>query len=198
MILKPYTEFEIKHKVEYSKLFEFKQIMMNMGYPMTLYCEGPDSYFSKRNTNNFKRFRRANFPENDKKEITTKVKLKNADDNTIRTEVNLDVTGNTNETIIKTILDDGYEQNFEIIKYCHIHKAPKATYVFYSVQDVTKDENRLEEQSFIEIELEDMPLNMTKEQADSLIDRYEKCLYSLGVKKENRLKNSIWEMYKRF
>lgn len=195
--LNKYTEYECKYNTDMKDLNLFKMLVEKQCGPMTLYCEGPDTYYSKPGTDDFKRFRHASYPKGLRKEITTKVKPDGAKNNNKRIEKNLDVTNNQNDLIVQTIMDDGYEFNFEIVKFCHIYKLEDATLVFYTVVDVTPG-TKFNERSFIEIEVSEESIGeMTEEQAMQIIEKYEKVLEPVGIHAQKRIRKSLWEMYKR-
>ena len=129
---KKYLELETKYSATLDQLNEFKLIVRKSKL-MTkfFYCEGPDSYYTKKGTSSFKRFRKTVHPDQFYKEITTKVKPEGAKSNISRVEKNLRVDGNTDELIVSMILDDGYEFDFTIWKNCHIYSNDHVTLVFY-------------------------------------------------------------------
>lgn len=132
-----------------------------------------------------------------RKEITTKFKRPNAKNNIQREEKNLRVDLTNNDTISAFLKDMGYSLNFEIWKTSHIYNFTDATLVFYSVYDITENVLRTPKH-FIEIEVdEDLVSTLTEEQAWGIITKYEAMLETFDISARNRLKKSLFEMYRR-
>ena len=73
---------------------------------------------------------------------------------------------------------------------CHIYNFEDATLVFYTVKDGSKLDH------FMEIEVrEDM--EFTEDQAWAIIRKWEKELEPLGITAQNRLRKSLFDMYRR-
>lgn len=193
-----FTELETKYRVEPGLLDEFKTIAENLsGLNKFIYCEGPDHYFT-RPDNSFIRYRRATHGmDAGRAELTIKVKPEGAKNNIFRKEVNLRIDANSENTVREAILLMGYTTNFSIKKWCHIYTFEDATLVFYSVSDIT-DGNASKADSYIEIEISEEKVHtMTESQAWDIIVKYEGILSPLGITARNRLKRSLFEMYKR-
>ena len=132
-----------------------------------------------------------------RKEITTKFKRPNAKNNIQREEKNLRVDLTENDTVSAFIKDLGYSLNFEIWKTSHIYNFTDATLVFYSVYDIT-DKRLVTPKHFIEIEVdEELVSTLTEDQAWGIITKYEAMLEPFGISARNRLKKSLFEMYRR-
>lgn len=146
----------------------------------------------------FMRYRRPSHGlDGDRKELTTKYKPDGAKNNIQREEKNLRVDKTPEDTIVSFVQDMGYRLNFSIWKTCHIYNFEDATLVFYSVYDTT-DGKASKMDNFIEIEIsEEKVSEMTEAQAWQIIEKYEKALESIGLKAKNRLRKSLYEMYKR-
>jgi adenylate cyclase class IV len=146
----------------------------------------------------FMRYRRPSHGlDGDRKELTTKYKQTGSKNNIQREEKNLRVDNTDEETIKAFVSDMGYKTNFSIWKTCHIYNFDDATLVFYSVYDTT-DGKASKMDNFIEIEVsEEKVAEMTEEEAWGVIEKYEKALESVGLTAKNRLRKSLYEMYKR-
>lgn len=197
--LNEYTEFEVKYRVSGDIETKFKRLVSSLG-SMTrfLYVEGQDHYYVRPNTDDFKRYRKADWePISGRAEITTKKKPEGAKNNINRIEKNLRVDGNDPELVKQTIMDDGYEYNFSIWKSCHIYSNEEATLVFYAVVDTTPN-TKYNEDFFVEIELNEETIgHKTMEEAKGLLAKYEKMLEPLGLHAQRRLRKSLYEMYRR-
>jgi len=195
---KKYEEFETKYSVDASLETRFKMhVSTQCGMTKFFYCEGPDEYFTLRGTNKFKRFRHATFPENLKKEVTTKRKPDGAKTNISRVEKNLVVTQNDDKLIRETIIDDGYEFDFTIWKSCHIYSNHEVTLVFYCVVDTTPG-TKFNEEYFVEIEVDEELIDtITTEDAKAIIRKYETLMAPLGINYQKRLDKSLYERYTR-
>jgi adenylate cyclase class IV len=197
--LNEYTEFESKYRVASDMETRFKRLAMtDCGMKNFLYVEGPDVYFVKPGTDDFKRYRKADWePVTGRAEVTTKRKPMGAKNNVNRIEKNLRVDGNEPALVRQTIEDDGFEYNFEIWKSCHIYHNNEATLVFYCVVETTPGV-KYREDHFIEIELNESTIhNHTEEEAWTLLMKYEKMLEPLGIHAQKRLRKSLFEMYRR-
>jgi len=84
-----------------------------------------------------------------------------------------------------------YEAGFNVYKYCDIYHAPDATLVFYTVKDTDGLHH------FIEIEVEEtLVATLTSDEAKEIIRKWEKELAFLGIKHQNRLKKTLFDMFK--
>lgn len=182
------TEFEVKFRVDITKLHPFKNIMTNKaGLKNFIYVESDDVYFV--NKDEFLRFRFDPNKKEKRKELTYKKRL-NDKDNIQRIEVNLRVDPTDYDTAEYFCNVLGYQENFRIQKMCHIYNFEDATLVFYTVKDGSKLDH------FMEIEVrEDM--EFTEDQAWAIIRKWEKELEPLGITAQNRLRKSLFDMYRR-
>lgn len=146
----------------------------------------------------FMRFRRPSHGlDGNRQELTTKYKQEGAKNNIIREEKNIRVDNTAVDTVRSFVKDIGYKSNFSIWKTCHIYNFTDATLVFYSVYDTTNGKSSKMD-NFVEIEVsEEKVANMTEEEAWSVISKYEKALEPVGLTAKNRLRKSLYEMYKR-
>lgn len=190
--LERFTEFETKYKIDGSKLFEFKAIADKLeGLESFIYVEGPDTYWTK--GEDFFRYRKATHDITGKAWLTMKKKPEGASNNKKRKETNWRVDETPFAEIEEGIKLLGFEYNFKIYKICHIYKFQDATLVFYTVKDEKEDMTH-----FIEIEVDEHTIsNLTEEQADGVIKKYETVLAPMGITYRNRIKRSLFEMYRK-
>jgi len=189
--LDPHTEFESKYRIDADKLYDFKSIIGDLpDLKEFIYVEGPDVYWTKGETE-FLRYRKAaHEAESGKSWLTMKSKPKDALNNIIRKEVNWRVDATPFETIREGAELLGFTYNFKIYKICHIYRFSDATLVFYTVKEDVSISH------FVEIEVDEATIgNYTEEEAWGVIKKYETILSPLGIKPQNRLRKSLFEMY---
>lgn len=195
-----HLEFESKYRVEDYLLIEFKKLMNSIQEEKKfIYVEGPDTYYTHPNLDNgFGRYRKPSYGlDNGRSEFTVKVKPSGAKNNILREEVNWRVDGTSEESIDRLVSILGFKFNFSIYKSCQIFKFEDATLVFYTVYDTT-DGQPSKADSFLEIEVcEEKIKTLTEKEAYSIIAKWEAVLAPLGIKANNRLKKSLYEIYKR-
>lgn len=146
-----------------------------------------DDYFINKD-NCFIRYRHTD----DRGELT--IKKKTIDKNNIeRIEVNVPTAGNNLNTI--TAFTDllGYTYNFGIYKTCKIAFLDKVVLVYYVVYDKEMKEQR----RFIEVEANEEYPWESEEVAWNEVIAYEKLLEPLGITSKNRLKKSLFEMFRK-
>jgi adenylate cyclase class IV len=191
------TEFETKYRVEPHLLTEFKRIVGTVTLlEKFLYVEGPDEYWIR--DENFARYRRPEHGlDNNRAELTMKMKPKGAKNNIIRREWNWRVDGTPPETIREGLKDLGFVFNFSVWKSCHIYNFDDATLVFYTVYDTTSGKASKTD-SFVEIEVsEEHVSEMTETQAWTIIEKYEKILEGIDITPQKRMRRSLFEIYVR-
>lgn len=196
-----FHEFEVKFRIDESKRNEWKQLMRDYaktdesGYKDFIYVDSDDIYYtraSKRKGVDYE-FVRYRFSDGEKRaELTTKRKLSDTN-NIIRKEQNVRVDQNSRETIHEFLTDGlDYEYSFRISKYVDIYKFKDATLPFYTVVD-----EKGKRDTFCEIEVDEELLHkITEDEAWAIIKKYEKILEPLGITARNRLRNSLFEMYR--
>ena len=129
-----------------------------------------------------------------REELTYKSKPEGAKNNIARTEVNLRVDSNSQETVEKFVNVLGFEKNFSITKICHIYFAKDANLVFYSIVD--HDAKSKEMSHFIEIEVnEELCSKLTEEENWNVIRKWENIMAPLSISPQKRLKKSLFDMY---
>lgn len=190
--LPKFCEFETKYRVDLSKQDDFKDIMESLeDLKSFVYVEGPDVYWTKE-LDNFQRYRKAAHEKSGKAWLTNKFKKTNSNNNQ-RQEHNIRVDHTPFEEVKSYVESMGYEYDFQIYKNCHIYEFADAKLVFYSVR--CEKGNR---EYFIEIEVDETTIHKyTEEEAWDVIRKYETIMEPLGIKAQNRLRKSLYEMYRR-
>lgn len=184
-----FYEIETKYRADDIERLAFKDLARTLSGVKFEYIESYDIYYT-RGDNEFLRYRYSEDKREKRAELTFK-KKHNQLNNIIRTEVNLRVDANSMDTVAAFSEGLGYELNFSIWKLCDIYKLDDAVLVYYSVKD--EEDNY---QNFIEIEVKE-GLPKTEEEAWNIINKYEKLIEPLGISPHNRLKKSLFEMYKK-
>ncbi len=193
-LLDPHTEFETKYKTDFNTLPEFKQIAENLpGLKNFVYAQGPDVYWvNPKEPDSFMRYRKAEHDNSPKSWVTMKVKTKTGN-NIIRKETNWRVDNTPIETIEEGADILGFKFNFKIWKMCHIYNYKDATLVHYTLRD-----DKGKTAHFMEIEVdEDTIGSYTEEEAWEIIKKYEELLAPLGIDWRNRIRKSLFEMYRK-
>lgn len=185
-----FLEIETKYRADNIDRLKFKDIAKSLTPLDFTYIESTDIYYVK-SEEEFLRYRTsAENTKSKRAELAFKKKHK-SDNNIIRTEVNLRVDQNNTETVDAFCQGLGYKYNFSIWKACDIYFFDDAVFVYYSVKD---DAGKYA--SFIEIEVKE-GYPKSEEQAWEIINKYEKLLVDLGISPQNRLKKSLYEMYRK-
>jgi len=180
-----YKELELKFRADDISLVKFQELMATLFPQRLIEVSSHDIYYTNKN-NDFIRFRKSEI----KPELT--IKRKNTDkNNQDRIEVNVPVNTSDENLISAFAHLLGYRKNFKIFKSCWIYFFENVDIVYYCVYD----ENMHETGRFIEIEvLEDK--NLSKEKSFEELYSYEQKLSSLGISPKNRMKKSLFELYK--
>lgn len=200
-----FHEFEVKFRIDASKLNDWKSVMRKYRdenpdeYKEHVMVDSDDIYYTRDSSDpevdyEFVRFRFSDDRKKDKRsELTTKKKLKDTN-NIIRIEHNVRVDNNDKKTVHGFITTGlGYQYNFKISKYVQIYVFKDATLPFYTVID-----EKGKEDTFIEIEVDEKLLHsITEDEAWEIIAKYEKILEPLGITPRNRLRKSLFEMYRK-
>lgn len=183
-----HLEVEAKYKAHDIKYKDFRDLVDKLN-PRWQEVSSWDDYFVNRSCKeDFSRYR--NF--DGKGQITSKEKTSDANNNT-RIEYNINLGDNKFETIEEWHKSKGYKHEFKIFKTCFIAWLPTVDLVYYIVYN----EELKELDRFIEIEcLEDHPWK-DEEEAWNEVIKYEKMLEPLGIVPQNRMKKSLFEIYKK-
>jgi len=124
-------------------------------------------------------------------ELTIKRKTSHLNNNE-RIEVNLPTDGGNMKTVSAFCSLLGYKPNFEIFKTCNIFWIDRVVLVYYVVYDKELKELR----RFIEIEADEDQKWLNEEEAWNQVVKYEKLFESLGITPKNRLRKSLFEIFK--
>ena len=146
-----------------------------------------DDYFVNKD-NCFIRYRYTD----DRGELTIKKKTVDKNNNE-RIEVNVPTKGDNLATIQAFAELLGYSYNFGIYKTCKIAFLDKIVLVYYVVYDKGMNEKR----RFIEVEANEEYEWESEQQAWDEVVKYEKLLEPLGITPQNRLKKSLFEMFRK-
>lgn len=186
-----YSEVEFKYKADNIKLSDFRYFLSPYA-EKTLEVSSWDVYFvSETKADSFQRLRLSEKPELTRKQKT------NENNNWVRTEVDLPLDRDrlTEELVEKFVGLGGYRRNFKIFKSCIVYWIGYVNYVYYIVYD----EELKELGRYIEVEINKekvKELSLTNN-LDSVINEAEGLLSRLGISPQNRMKKSLFELYRK-
>lgn len=181
-----HKELEFKYYADSIDMLDFMKLIGKLN-PEWLIVSSYDDYFVNKK-NEFIRYRY----HDDVGELTIKRKTLKTNNNN-RIEINIPTAGKSNSSIEPFINLLGFNKNFSIFKTCNIATFEKVIVVYYIVYD----ENMDEKHRFIEIEAKESYNWLSEQDAWSEIVKYEKLLKPLGLSSKNRLKKSLFEMFKK-
>lgn len=208
--LNEFSELEFKYNADEVGLKQFTDLMEQVSYNKQLTVSSWDIYYTKPGVEDeFIRFRESV----EKPELTIKRKVKDANNfKRIEVDVPLDPNIPMNElrkTVEEFVKLEGYTENFKIYKSCFIYWKEFVNYVYYIVYD----EQMREQSRFIEVEFNKDKLKdfdqryvqvetvegtaMVQEHPEDYLRVQEKKLEVLGITNRNRLKRSLFEMFRR-
>lgn len=183
-------ELEYKYKADNIKLSSFQELVEKLGYERKKEASSFDYYYTLPNDlDMFQRYR-----ESDKPELTKKRKVKDSN-NWERIEVDLPLDP---ELITKDIVEryvglDGYIENFAIYKNCFIYWFDICNIVYYTVYD----KEMKEVGRFVEIEVnKDKAKKLSTEDCLKALENLESELEVLGITYKNRMKKSLFELFR--
>ena len=182
-----FKEIEFKYDSDTIKREKFIELMETFPIKKKLMVSSFDDYFTDV-TGNFIRYRYTD----DRGELTIKRKLTDKNNNE-RIEVNVKTAGDNLKTVTAFVDLLGYKHNFGIFKTCDIYWIDKVVMVYYVVYDKELKELR----RFVEIEADEDLQWDTETQAWDEIAKYEKLLEPLGITPKNRLKKSLFEVFRK-
>lgn len=184
-------ELEYKYRAESIKLSEFTNLVDELGYTRKKEASSFDYYYTlDSNPDIFQRYRESDTPE-----LTKKRKVKDSN-NWERVEVDLPLDP---ERINKATVDryvglDGYKENFSIYKNCFIYWLDFCNIVYYTVYDKEMKEIG----RFLEIEVnKDKVFELGQDVAFKKLEELEQKLQTLGITYKNRMKKSLFELYRK-
>lgn len=185
-----FHELEYKYNAEDIKLEEFQKLMLTLPIVRHIDVSSWDFYYTK-DEDSFIRYRESACPE-----LTRKVKVKDAN-NWVRVEVDLplDPKRINKKTVDKFLELGGHKQNFQIYKTCFIYWLEYVNYVYYIVYD----KNMKEQARFIEVEVnkDKVPAGMEEVTVKDHLDPSAAHLTKLGLSPQNRLKRSLFDIFRK-
>ncbi len=184
------NEYEYKFRADNIKLTEFESLMETLPFIKKQVCSSFDYYFLKEGSiDEFQRYR-----ESDKPELTKKVKTKTANNwSRIESDLALDPNRVNFKQVQYHVGLDNYKFNFKIFKSCSVYWFDNTNIVFYTVFD----ENMNKLSSFIECEVTKECVNSLGDKAFDVLKECESKLEPLGISPQNRLKKSLFELYRK-
>jgi adenylate cyclase class IV len=181
-----FKELETKYYAENIGMDDFVKLVQPLN-PEWMMVSSYDDYF----TNEKDEFIRYRYHDH-MGELTIKRKTVDANNNN-RVEVNIPTDGKSSTSIHAFVDLLGYKKNFSIFKTCKIAFLEKAVLVYY----VVYDENLNEKKRFIEVEAKETYNWGSEEEAWATVVEYETMLAPLGITPKNRLKKSLFELFKK-
>lgn len=191
-----FDELEYKYKADGVMLSAFQELMYQRFHTLQRQTVASwDIYYAQEtDENSFQRFRM----DREKPELTKKVKT-NTGNNWVRVESDLPLDPKRiSETAVRFHVGlDGYKENFRIFKACDIFVGYDLNYVYY----VVFDSNMTETGRFIEVEVNKervLELELgAKGSSMAELRKGEALLEKLGITAQNRLKKSLFEIYRK-
>lgn len=147
-----------------------------------------DDYFTD-GMSNFIRYRY----HDSRGELTIKRKTSDKNNNE-RIEVNIPTDGDNFEATEAFVNLLGYKHNFGIFKTCKIFWVDRVVMVYYVVYD---KKDLKEVRRFVEIEADEEYSWNSEQDAWAHIEKYEKMLEPLGITSRNRMRKSLFELFKK-
>ena len=183
-----FKEVELKYSADDIKFESFMKIIDTLPVRKKMMVSSFDDYFMN-DEGDFIRYRHTD----ERGELTIKRKTSKTNNNQ-RVEVNVPTSGDNLKTVEAFTNLLGYKHNFGIYKTCKIFWLDKVDLVYYVVYDKEFKELR----RFIEIEaLEDGVEWESEEQALAEVVKYEKMLEPLGITPQNRMRKSLFELFRK-
>lgn len=181
-----FKELETKYSADGIDMADFIKLVSPLN-PQWMMVSSYDDYFVNQN-DEFIRYRY----HDTMGELTIKRKTTDANNNN-RVEVNVPTDGKSGAAVQAFADLLGYKKNFSIFKTCKIAFLEKAVLVYY----VVYDENLNEKKRFIEVEAKEEYNWSSEEEAWATVVEYENMLAPLGISAKNRLKKSLYEIFKK-
>lgn len=181
-----FKEIETKYSADNIDIDKFVELVQPFN-PNWVMVSSYDDYF----TNDKDEFIRYRYTD-DRGELTIKRKTTNANNNN-RIEVNLKTEGKNFATVNAFAGLLGYKLNFSVYKTCKIAFLDKVVLVYYIVYDSKFKEL----QRFIEVEAKEDYNWASEEEAWAEVTKYEKLMEPLSITPKNRLKKSLFEIFKK-
>jgi adenylate cyclase class IV len=182
-----FKEIEYKYDAASIEMQKFIDLMETFPIKKKMMVSSYDDYFVDA-AGNFIRYRH----HDARGELTIKRKI-NSKNNNERVEVNVPTDGDNLKTVTAFVDLLNYKHNFGIFKTCKIYWIDKVVLVYYVVYDKDLKELR----RFVEVEADEDLVWDTEQQAWDEIAKYEKLLEPLGITPQNRLRKSLFEIFKK-
>lgn len=185
------SELELKYNADDVKYSEFLKFAEELKPIRRLEIASWDIYYSG---NRYKLpFEFLRFRQGDPAQLTIKIK-EDEKNNQNRFELDIDILGSVKGYMVDMFAKlIGFEENFRIYKDCMIFWYDKVDIVYY----ITYDKNKKEKGRFIEIEADKTATFASKEEAWTYVKEMEQKMAAIGLAPANRLKRSMWEMFKK-
>lgn len=181
-----FKELETKYAADDISMNDFIKLVQPLN-PEWMMVSSYDDYF----VNDKDEFIRYRYHDH-MGELTVKRKTIDTNNNN-RVEVNIPTDGKSGPSIEAFCNLLGYKKNFSIFKTCKIAFLEKIVLVYY----VVCDENLVEKKRFIEVEAKEDYEWSSEEEAWAEVVRHENMLAPLGISAKNRLKKSLFEIFKK-
>ena len=184
-------ELEYKYRADDIKLSDFNKLVDELGFLKKKEASSFDYYYTlDSNPDIFQRYR-----ESDSPELTKKRKVKDSNNwERIEVDLPLDVEKITKALVDRYVGLDDYKENFSIYKNCFIFWLDFCSIVYYTVYDPEMKEIG----RFLEIEVnKDKALELGPEEAFKKLEELEQKLLTLGLTYKNRMKKSLFELYRK-
>ena len=193
-------ELEYKYKADEVKIKDFRALMEKLGFNVRLDVSSWDIYYlDGKDNDKFLRFRNGSNPELTRKQKTNK----NNNWERIEVDLPLDLNRVSEDLVTKFVEMGGYKENFRIYRTCFIYWMDEVNYVYYIVYN----EDQREIGRFIEVEVnKDVATKLKNPMWDSSteteerynpLDNAAKELESIGLTHRNRMKRSLFEIYRK-
>ena len=187
-----FQELEYKYRADDVGLKQFQEFMEGLGYCKHMTVSSWDTYFIN-DPGDFIRFRESHLTP----ELTVKRKTKE-ENNWHRVEVDLPLDSKriNRKTVEHFVKLENYIENFRIFKSCFIFFQEHINYVYYIVYDY----EMREKQRFIEVEVNKDKINELVDNGidpKELLKKGEELLFKLNISSKNRLKKSLFELYRK-
>lgn len=192
-------ELEYKYKADEVKISDFLKLMTKLGWKSKLDVSSWDIYYTDSEDEKFLRFRNGSNPE-----LTRKQKVvKHNNWERIEVDLPLDEARLSEGLVSQFVALGGYTENFRIYKTCFIYWFDDVNYVYYIVYN----ENMKEVGRFIEVEVnKEIAHKVGEKEFDGVtgeeftynpLDDAAKYLEELGLTHRNRMKRSLFEIYRK-
>lgn len=183
-------ELERKYRGDDIKLTDFIKFAESLSPVKQLEVASWDIYYAG---NKFKLpFEFLRYRKGEPAQLTIKIKS-DEKNNADRFELDLDLF-KAKDFIINTFAKlIGFEENFRIYKDCTIYWYDKVDIVYYIVYD----KNKKERGRYVEIEARKDAQFSGPEEAWNCVNEMEQKMSALGIIPANRLKKSMWEIFKK-